>query len=86
MTPRKVAIGPKNVFQIKYTVDGSVEHYKDKIVNKGFTQQEGVDYLDTFSLVAKMTYVPAVLTLATPNNWFSHQLVVNNTIFAWGVK
>jgi histone deacetylase 1/2 len=44
----------------------------------GFTQQEGIDYSETFSLVIKPTIIRLVLTIAISNGWSIHQLNVHN--------
>ena len=58
--------------------NGEIKCCKDHIVAKGFTQQEGVDFFDTFSPVAKMTSIRLLLALAAAHNWYLHQLDVNN--------
>ena len=45
---------------------------------KGFHQQPGLDYIDTFSSLIKPTTVRLVLCLALPQNWSIGQLDVNN--------
>lgn len=45
---------------------------------KGYTQQEDIDYLDTFSLVAKLVTVEVFLTLVAIHGQSLTQLDVNN--------
>ena len=49
------AIQNKWVLKIKHKVDGSIERYKTRLVTKGYTEQEGIDYEETFSHVMRFT-------------------------------
>ena len=78
LPPGKVPIGCKWVYKIKLKADGSVERYKAKLVAKGFTQTEGIDFCETFSPVIKFVTVRTLLALATIHGWHLTLLDINN--------
>jgi hypothetical protein len=65
----KNIVGCKWVYKLKYNSDGTISRYKARFVAKGFHQQYGVDFDETFSLVVKPPTVRLILLLAVSLNW-----------------
>ena len=59
---RKI-IGCKWVFKLNKGVDGKVERYKARLIAKGYSWVEGIDYHDIFSPVVKLVSICIVLAL-----------------------
>ena len=66
------------MFTVKYKCNGSLERYKARLVDKGFTQTYGIDDLETFALVAKLNSIRVLVSLATNLKWSLQQLDVKN--------
>lgn len=70
-------IGNKWVYKVKHNLDGTVSRYKARLVPKGYHQTEEIEYLETFSPVAKSSTVKVILSLAVTFGWDIRQVDVN---------
>jgi hypothetical protein len=50
---RRKFVGRKWLFKKKFNEKGKLEKYKAQLVAKGYSQEEGIDFGDIFSLVSK---------------------------------
>eukprot|EP00253_Pinus_taeda_P029468 PITA_29468 len=69
-------VGCKWVFKLKRKVDGSNERYKVKLVEKGYSQVEAINFHKIFSPVVKLVSIHAMLALTTLLNLQLEQLDV----------
>ena len=69
-------IGCKWIFKIKRDSKGNVERYKTRLVAKGFTQKEGIDYKETFSPVSSKDSFRIIMALVAHFDLELHQMDV----------
>ena len=63
----KKALQNKWVYKIKKKHDSS-KRYKARLVVKGFQQKKGIDYLEIFSPVVKISIIKPVLGIVAAEN------------------
>jgi hypothetical protein len=68
------------IYRNKSIADGHISRYKARLVAKGFQRVHGIDYDDTFTLVAKMDSICLALYITTTKGWEVHQMDVKNAI------
>lgn len=81
MVPLPEGIHPiacKWVFTIKHHPGDSIERYKVQLVAKEYTQTLGIDFFETFSLVAQLSFIRVLVSVAINKDWLMHQFDVKN--------
>lgn len=76
--PSYNVIDTKWIFRTKFLPDGSVDKYKSRLVAKGYNQQQGTDFHETFIPVIKSTTIRIILDVAVSLSWPIRQIDVNN--------
>ena len=75
----KNVIGTKWVFRNKLNEDGKVSRNKARLVCKGYSQEERIDYGETFAPVARLEGVKTLLAYATYKGFKVYQMDVKST-------
>ena len=78
LPPGKSAIGCKWIYKIKTRSDGTVDRYKARLVARGFTQEYGIDYEETFAPVARLFSVRTLIAISAAHRWPLFQMNVKN--------
>ncbi|KAJ1570926.1 hypothetical protein NDA11_005695 [Ustilago hordei] len=72
--PNTRLVDSKIILRLKLDADGIPVRHKARLVARGFTQREGIDFEETFAPVAPLSAIRALLSLAVERNWEVHQL------------
>ena len=72
----KTVIGTRWVFWNKLDEDGIVTRNKARLVAKGYSQQEGIDYDETYAPVARLEAIRMFLAFAAHSNFKVYQMEV----------
>ena len=74
----KNIIGTKWVFRNKLNEQGEVTRNKARLVAQGYSQQEGIDYTETFAPVARLEAIRLLLSYAVNHGIILYQMDVKS--------
>ena len=69
-------VGCKWVFKTKRDSNGNIERFKARLIAKGYTQKDGIDYKETFSPVSKKDSLKIIMALVAQYDLKLHQMDV----------
>nr|GEV39667.1 retrovirus-related Pol polyprotein from transposon TNT 1-94 [Tanacetum cinerariifolium] len=79
--PDKVmVITLKWIYKVKLDELGGISKNKDRLVDRGYRQEEGIDFEDSFALVARLEAIRIFLAYATHKNTVVYQRDVKTAI------
>jgi Reverse transcriptase (RNA-dependent DNA polymerase) len=71
-------VGCRWVFRLKHDAARNIVKYQARVVAKGFTQQPGVNFGETFAPVTKLASIQSTIMLAVTHDWELHQMDVKS--------
>jgi len=72
-------IGCKWVYRIKTDANSKITCYKARLVVKGYSQQPGLDFGNTFAPITRLESICLLLGIAAVNDWEVRQVDVKTT-------
>lgn len=82
----KSVVSSKWIYKLTHVADGSIEKYKARFVTRGFSQKEGIDYDETFVLVAMYTSIRTIISLVSIFGWKMYQMDVKTAFLNGNIK
>ncbi|KAI5314720.1 hypothetical protein L3X38_043896 [Prunus dulcis] len=79
-------IGCKWVYTTKMDLKGAIDRYKARLVAKGYTQQEGIDYTETFSPVSTKDSLRVIMALVAHFDLHLYQMDVKTAFLDGHLK
>jgi hypothetical protein len=74
------------VYKLKQNEAGEIIKHKARLVARGFVQQEGIDFDEVFSPVARMESVRLLLALVSQEGWQVHHMDVKSAFLNGDMK
>lgn len=81
LVPRKPemhVLGCRWIHTVKLKADGTPDKLKSRLVARGFEQEEGIDFIETYSPVVRTSTIRVVLNVAVAKEWKIRQFDVKN--------
>ena len=76
---RKNIIGTNRVFMNKLNEQGEMVRNKVRLVAQGYSQQEGIDYAETFALVARFKAIRLLMSYVVSHGIILYQMDVKSS-------
>ena len=71
-------LGCRWIFTVKLNEDGTFKCFKARLVSRGYEQEEGIDFIETYSPVVRTSTIRIVLSVAVVKGWSIRQLDVKH--------
>lgn len=74
----KNCIDSKWIFKLKHDENGQIARYKARLVARGFTQKEGIDYFQTYAPVARFAIIRVLLAMSATFGWMTRHVDIKS--------